>query len=148
MSFPLWVEPSQKTLTPSSRIARTMAVVVTARPSGVVLKYLRPPVERWNAPHWSATTPSRTIASRQSTTRAPLAPCAIARRRDVGDVRLVGLPEVRRVGVHLEPVARQPGDGGARVEAARVGDADAGARGGERLRWILLIVASHTAKTR
>jgi hypothetical protein len=42
MSLPLWVEPSPKTWTPSSRIARTIAVVVTARPSGVVLKYFLP----------------------------------------------------------------------------------------------------------
>ena len=27
------------------------AVVVTARPSGVVLKYFLPPLDKWNAPH-------------------------------------------------------------------------------------------------
>jgi hypothetical protein len=37
MSFPLCVLPSLKMSTPSSFMARTMAVVVTARPSGVVL---------------------------------------------------------------------------------------------------------------
>ena len=59
-------------------MARTIAVAVTARPSGVVLKYLRPPVERWNAPHWIAPIPSRTIASRQSRRRAETAPCSVA----------------------------------------------------------------------
>src|SRR6266536_3108815 len=39
MSFPLCVDPSPKTWTWSSRIAWTIAVPVTARPSGVVLKY-------------------------------------------------------------------------------------------------------------
>ena len=78
MSLPLCVEPSPKTCTPSSRIACTIAVVVTARPSGVVLKYFLPPDERWNAPHWMATIPSRTIASRQSMIFAAFAPCSIA----------------------------------------------------------------------
>ena len=59
-------------------MARTMAVVVTARPSGVVLKYFFPPEERWNAPHWMAASPSRTIASRQSMSRAFTAPCCSA----------------------------------------------------------------------
>jgi hypothetical protein len=36
---------------------RTIAVVVTARPSGVVLKYFLPPLLRWKAPHWIATSP-------------------------------------------------------------------------------------------
>ncbi len=74
MSLPLWVDPSPKTCTPSSRIARTMAVVVTARPRGVVLKYFLPPLVRWNAPHWMATIPSRISASLQSISRASLAP--------------------------------------------------------------------------
>ena len=69
------VEPSPKTWTPSSRIACTMAVVVTARPSGVVLKYFLPPELRWKAPHWIAASPSRTIDSRQSMRRALIAPC-------------------------------------------------------------------------
>ena len=59
-------------------MARTMASVVTARPSGVVLKYFLPPLDRWNDPHWIAVSPSRTIASRQSTSRAATAPCVIA----------------------------------------------------------------------
>ena len=37
MSFPLWVLPSENTFTPSWRIAPIIAVVVTARPNGVVL---------------------------------------------------------------------------------------------------------------
>src|SRR5262245_51031013 len=54
MSLPLWVEPSPNTWTSSATIARTIAVVVTARPSGVVLKYFWPADARWNAPHWIA----------------------------------------------------------------------------------------------
>ena len=45
MSLPLWVLPSKKS-TPSSRMARMIAVVVTARPRGIVLKYFLPPVNR------------------------------------------------------------------------------------------------------
>ncbi len=78
MSLPLWVLPSPKTWTPSSRIARTIAVAVTARPSGVVLKYFFPPEERWKAPVWMAVMPSRARASRQSTSRAATAPCSVA----------------------------------------------------------------------
>jgi hypothetical protein len=78
MSLPLCVEPSPKTCTPSWRMARTMAVVVTARPSGVVLKYFLPPEERWKAPAWMAAIPSRTIDSRQSMSRAFTAPCCRA----------------------------------------------------------------------
>ncbi len=78
MSLPLCVEPSPKTWTPSSRMARTMAVVVTARPSGVVLKYFLPPEDRWKAPHWMAVMPSRTMDSRQSMSFAFTAPCWIA----------------------------------------------------------------------
>jgi hypothetical protein len=78
MSLPLCVLPSPKTCTSSSRMARTMAVVVTARPSGVVLKYFLPPTARWNAPHWMAVMPSRTMASRQSTRRAATQPCCRA----------------------------------------------------------------------
>ena len=47
MSFPcVRLLPSEKTFTPSSRIARMMAVVVTARRRGVVLKYFLPPFDR------------------------------------------------------------------------------------------------------
>ena len=62
-----------------SCIACTSIVPVTARPSGVVLKYVLPPLEMWNAPHWSATSPSWTSCSRQSTTRASSAPYSSAR---------------------------------------------------------------------
>jgi hypothetical protein len=78
MSLPLCVEPSPKTWTSSAIIARTIAVVVTARPSGVVLKYALPAVRRWNAPHWIAIRPSRTSASRQSSRRAARAPWSSA----------------------------------------------------------------------
>ena len=60
--------------TPCSRIAWTSIVPVTARPSGVVLKYVLPALEMWNAPHWSATSPSWTSCARQSTISAASAP--------------------------------------------------------------------------
>ena len=124
MSFPLCVLPSLKTSTPSSFMARTMAVVVTARPSGVVLKYLRPATPRWNAPHWMAISPSRTSASRQSIRRAALAPCCERDRRDVRRRLLVGLRQVGGVGVDVQALAGQPGHRAARVEPSREGDAD------------------------
>ena len=46
-----WVLPSPKTCTSSARIARMIEVAVMARPSGVVLKYFLPPLDRWKAPH-------------------------------------------------------------------------------------------------
>ena len=79
MSLPLYVEPSPQIETPSSRIAATSIVPVTARPSGVVLKYVRPPELMWKAPHCKATSPSRTSSARQSTSRAASAPYCSAR---------------------------------------------------------------------
>jgi hypothetical protein len=79
MSLPLKVEPSPQICTPSSSMARTSRVPVTARPSGVVLKYARPPERMWNAPQASAASPSSTSAVRQSTRRATSAPYAVAR---------------------------------------------------------------------
>jgi hypothetical protein len=61
-------------LTPSCFIAETNIVPVTARPSGVVLKYAMPPVEMWKAPDWMAAMPSWTSCVRQSTRRAFSAP--------------------------------------------------------------------------
>ena len=74
MSLPLYVEPSPQMLTPSSFIALTSIVPVTARPMGVVLKYATPAVVMWNAPHCSAAMPSRTSCDRQSISRATSAP--------------------------------------------------------------------------
>ncbi len=79
MSLPLYVLPSPQMSTPSSCIARTSSVPVTARPSGVVLKYVLPAVEMWKAPHCSAISPSRTSSGRQSTRRAASAPYSLAR---------------------------------------------------------------------
>ena len=80
--------------TPSSCIARTSSVPVTARPSGVVLKYVLPAVVMWNAPHCSATRPSCTSSARQSTSRASSAPYSLARSGTPVEVGLVGLAEV------------------------------------------------------
>src|SRR5204863_517508 len=71
MSLPLKVLPSLQMSTPSSRIATTSIVPVTARPSGVVLKYVAPPVEMWNAPHWSAAVPSATVGNERFVLDAP-----------------------------------------------------------------------------
>ena len=74
MSLPLKVEPSPQMSTPSSCIARTSSVPVTARPSGVVLKYVLPADRMWNAPQASAASPSSTSGRLQSTERASSAP--------------------------------------------------------------------------
>jgi len=66
--------------TPSSRIAVTSIVPVTARPSGVVLKYAWPAVEMWKAPLWIAAIPSATSCGRHSMSRACSAPYASALR--------------------------------------------------------------------
>ena len=79
MSLPLYVLPSPQMSTLSSFIARTSNVPVTARPSGVVLKYVLPAVVMWNAPHCRATRPSCTSSVRQSMSRAPSAPYCFAR---------------------------------------------------------------------
>jgi hypothetical protein len=91
----------------------------------------------------SATIPSRTIASRQSSRRADLAPCSSAIGGMSAGVLLVGLREIGRVAVHLEPLARQPRHRAARVEAAGEGDADAGTLGRK-----LLVDAAHAAGVR
>ena len=74
MSLPLNVLPSPQMWTSSSFMATTSIVPVTARPSGVVLKYGTPAVEMWNAPDCSAAMPSATICARQSMRRAFSAP--------------------------------------------------------------------------
>src|SRR5690349_15459574 len=74
MSLPLKVEPSPQMETPSSCMARTRSVPVTTRPSGVVLKYVLPPLRMWKAPHAMADRPSSTSAWRQSTRRLISAP--------------------------------------------------------------------------
>src|ERR1039457_1719968 len=79
MSLPLKVEPSPQIRTSSSSIARTSRVPVTARPSGVVLKWARPPDLIWNDPQARAASPSSTRAARQSTSRAVSAPYTVAR---------------------------------------------------------------------
>ncbi len=79
MSLPLKVEPSPQMFTSSACMARTSKVPVTARPSGVVLKYVRPPDRMWKAPHASAARPSSTSCGLMSTARAISAPYCFAR---------------------------------------------------------------------
>src|SRR5437868_1580492 len=76
MSLPLKVEPSPQMFTSSACIARTSNVPVTARPSGVVLKYVRPPDRMWKAPHASAARPSSTSCGVMSTARGGAVQCA------------------------------------------------------------------------
>ena len=111
--------------TPSSCIARTSSVPVTARPSGVVLKYVLPAVVMWNAPHCSAIRPSCTSSSRQSTRRASSAPYSLARSGTPAQVGLVGLAEVGGVGVGDRALLAHPRHRGRGVEPARERDADA-----------------------
>src|SRR4029079_2394555 len=54
MSLPLNVEPSPQMSTPSSCMARTSMVPVTARPSGGVVKYAPPPERMTPAPQPTA----------------------------------------------------------------------------------------------
>ena len=129
MSLPLYVLPSPQMSTPSSCIACTSNVPVTARPNGVVLKYVLPAVAMWKAPHCSAIRPSRTSSGRQSTSRACSAPYCLARSGTPLEVGLVVLAEVGRVGVRDRPLGAHPGDRGRRVEPAGEGDADALADG-------------------
>jgi hypothetical protein len=128
MSLPLCVLPSPKTCTSSSRMARTMAVVVTARPErrGVeVLLAAHPEVERAALDGRDALAHHRVAAVHQAGRHAAVLQ---RHRRDVVHVGLVRLGEVRRVGVHREALMGEPGDGAARVEPAREGDAQFGAR--------------------
>ena len=125
MSFPLYVDPSPQTSTPCSRIAWTSIVPVTARPSGVVLKYVFPPDETWKAPQRSATSPSWTRCGRQSTRIASSAPTSFARAGTLGDVGLVVLAEVGRQGVRHGALLADPRDGHGRVEPSRERDPDA-----------------------
>ncbi|MNG23657.1 hypothetical protein D3C87_450660 [compost metagenome] len=74
MSLPLKVLPSPQMLTLSSFMAATSIVPVTARPMGVVLKYVMPAVEMWKAPDCRAAMPSATSCARQSIRRAFSAP--------------------------------------------------------------------------
>src|SRR4029453_16145460 len=99
MSLPLYVLPSPQMLTSSSFIAATSKVPVTARPSGVVLKYGTPAVEMWNAPHCSAGDPP--LDEPPPAVDQPRLFRAVLQRaaRDLVVVRLVGLAEVRRVRV-------------------------------------------------
>ena len=128
MSLPLKVEPSPQMSTPSSCIARTSRVPVTARPSGVVLKYVRPPERMWKAPQAIAARPSSTSGALAVDGRESSAPYCSARSgtRDVG---LVVLAEVGGVGARDRALLAHPRDGDRGVEAAGEGDADALADG-------------------
>ena len=136
--------------TPSSCIARTSSVPVTARPSGVVLKYVLPAVEMWNAPHCSATRPSWT--SSRAAVDEPGRLGAVGHRPvgHAGEVGLVVLAEVGGVGVGDGALLPHPRHRDRRVEAAGEGDADALAdgQGGEDVAHGRLTVASGPRPTR
>ena len=124
MSLPLNVLPSPQMSTPSSRIAATSIVPVTARPSGVVLKYVWPAVVMWNAPHCSAAKPSATSCCAALDQARLLGAVSHRLARDLVVVGLVGLPEVGRVGVRDRALRPHPVQGGAGIEAAGERDAD------------------------
>ncbi len=102
MSLPLKVEPSPQISTWSACIARTSRVPVTARPRGVVLKYVLVPLRMWKAPHARADRPSSTSALRQSTRRATSAPYWPAR---VGTVSISGSSYWPRSAVYVQGTA-------------------------------------------
>src|ERR1044072_668852 len=119
MSLPLNVEPSPQMSTPSSCIARTSMVPVTARPRGVAVKYARPPARVGQEPHGAGD------------------PAAVLRGRagHAGDVRLVVLADVGGVGARDRALGAHPCHRDRGVQPAREGDADAlaGRKGGEDL---------------
>ena len=125
MSLPLKVEPSPQMSTSSSRMARTSRVPVTARPSGVVLKYVRPALRMWNAPHARAARPSSTSWRPAVDGAGDLGAVVERPTGDAVDVGLVVLAEVGGVGARHGALLAHPrhGDGG--VEPAGEGDADA-----------------------
>jgi hypothetical protein len=124
MSLPLNVLPSPQMSTSSSRIAATSIVPVTARPSGVVLKYGLAGRVIWNAPHCSAAMPSATSCCRHSIEPRLLGAVRHRLARDLVVVGLVGLAEVGRVGVRDRALRSHPMKGGAGVQAAGECDAD------------------------
>ncbi len=102
----------------------TSIVPVTARPSGVVLKYVCPAVEIWNAPACSAASPS---ADERGATVDETRAFRAVHSRAAGDlvvVGLVGLPEIRRVRVGNRTLRAHPVQRRARVETAGECDAD------------------------
>ena len=78
----------------------------------------------WNAPACSAAMPSATSAARQSTSRASSRAVRPRAARNVVVVGLVGLAEVRRVGVRNRALRAHPVQRRARVETAGKRDAD------------------------
>ena len=124
MSLPLYVLPSPQMWTSSSRIATTSIVPVTARPSGVVLKYVEPAgrdVERAGLQRGDAFGDERGAAiDEPRVLRAVRARAA----RNVVVVGLVGLAEVRRVRVRDRALRAHPVQRRARVETAGERDAD------------------------
>ena len=125
MSLPLYVEPSPQMSTPCSRIAWTSIVPVTARPSGVVLKYVLPALETWKAPHCSATSPSWTSCVATVDELGRLGAVVEGALADVRDVVLVDLAEIGRERVRDPAFLPDPGDGDRGVQPARERDADA-----------------------
>ena len=118
--------------TPSSCIARTSSVPVTARPSGVVLKYVLPAVrdvERAALQGDQALVDQLGAAVDEA---GRLGAVLLGPVRHAAEVGLVVLAEVGGVGVGDGALVAHPGDGGRRVEAAGEGDADPLADGQRR----------------
>ena len=134
MSLPLCVcRRRRRARRPRASRARSRSSV-TARPSGVVLKYFLPPVDEVER---AALDRDDALAHhRLAAVDEPRLHRAVLRARCGGmsaRVRLVGLREVGGVRVDLHALLGQPRDGAAGVEATRERDADAGALRRERL---------------
>lgn len=109
---------------------------MTARPSGVVLKYALPPERMWNAPHVSAAEALLDERGAAVDQAGELGAVRLGAARHRGDVGLVVLADVGGVGAGDGTLVAHPRDRDRGVEAAREGDADAfaGGQGGEDLR--------------
>ena len=105
-------------------MARTRSVPVTARPSGVVLKYVRPAgadVERAAGERRQAFLDELLAAVDDPRDLGAVFPGA---GRDTGHVRFVVLADVGGIGARHGAIRPHPGDGDRRVETAGEGDAD------------------------
>jgi hypothetical protein len=111
--------------TSSSFIACTRSVPVTARPSGVVLKYVLPAVVMWNAPHCSATRPFVHELGAAVDDARLFGAVLLRPPRYPRQIRLVVLAEVGGVRVRHRALLAHPRDCGRRVEAAAERDPDA-----------------------
>jgi hypothetical protein len=99
-------------------MARTRNEPATARPRGVVLKYVLPAVTMWNAP---ALQGAEALAGDRLSAvddAGELSPVGLGPLGDGAEIALVVLTDVGRVGARDGALLAQPGDGDRRVEPA------------------------------